>query len=293
MAAPCLLTPAVSASAAPKGAAVGTLGGRPGRRRIAQQPRRCVLLACTAAVLCFGAALHTLSLGFAGALVWRPSRTQGWRRGGDVSRSMEASTAGRAAAARIRRHAARTPFEVKYLLTGDDRVDVSQLQIGEAYEGTVLSRYHDKCLYVDIGARLPGMVTAAECQDGFPMQGFTVKPGDKVNVRVLDIAGGKFYLTMRRGDLVRPKKERITNGDLSAFRELDSSEWLEGEVADMSMFGVYVKVQTPGGGPYAVGLLHKNDFRPEFVAEAVRGGKVKVRVQVIVKDQLTFTMKDP
>lgn len=190
------------------------------------------------------------------------------------------------------RAAKKNPVEWKYTLTEPPtRMQVSELKVGQSYQGKVIDRYHDKCLYVDIGAKLPGMVTFAECQDGFPTRGFAANKGDSVDVRVLDIEGDKFYLTMRSGDLERPPRERIVNDDLSPFRKMTTKDWMEGEVSAIFAWGVFVKVTDPDGN-VAIGMLHKKAFKPEFVREAIRGGKVKVRVESVKMDQLTLSMQE-
>lgn len=227
-------------------------------------------LVVVAAAAAAGAALatHVLAAGFViGAPRW--SRPEEHARGGVIAREAEFKG-----------------------------VPVSYLEVGQELQGTVVKKYFPGGVLVDVGAEHNGMLEVGEFGDGFPMDGIPYGKGDEIVVRVLtkEEQTNKFYLTMRKGSLERPPRRR-TKGtrsqDVSAF--IGRQEWFEGEIDHMSAFGVYVRLESPGGDEPVVGLVSKNCFEEGFAKKAAIGAKVRVRVAKVdpVKKYVDLTMLEP
>mmetsp|Transcript_19490 Transcript_19490/g.40591 ORF Transcript_19490/g.40591 Transcript_19490/m.40591 type:complete len:133 (-) Transcript_19490:74-472(-) len=127
--------------------------------------------------------------------------------------------------------------------------------------------------------------------EGFP---FTLlEKGDKVKARVLDVtsAQDRIHITRRSGDLDRPERAlRPEDPDVKPFAEADAEDWFEGVVNQMTFFGVYVRVDPPGGSGPVEGLLHKSKFSESFADEAYRGMPISVRVDRVEGADVYFTM---
>lgn len=195
---------------------------------------------------------------------------------------------------------------------------LAQLEVGQTLEGRVVQIYYPGGVSVDVGCRETlGFVEVEEFRDGFPAEGpFSFRPGDVVSVCVLDVNpdaqiddhgepdphgdhgdNGKLHLTMRSGDLARPPRysaDVSRPADIEPFKGISSEEWLDGEVTMMSDWAVYVKVTAPCGEPF-VGILQQEEFGDGFGDEAVRGGRVRVRILEVdaACRRLLLTMRDP
>eukprot|EP00933_Yihiella_yeosuensis_P082740 TRINITY_DN96731_c0_g1_i1.p1 TRINITY_DN96731_c0_g1~~TRINITY_DN96731_c0_g1_i1.p1 ORF type:complete len:257 (+),score=31.39 TRINITY_DN96731_c0_g1_i1:28-798(+) len=179
---------------------------------------------------------------------------------------------------------------------------LSHFEVGQNIEGTVVQIYCPSGVSVDVGCEETlGFLEVEEFQDGFPLDGpFSFKPGEKVNVRVLDVNPnakledhgepdprgdhgntGKLHLTRRSGDLRRPPRyiadtQRCAN--LEPFTKISSDTWLDGEVVMLSSWAAFLKIEAPCGEPF-VGILSKEDFRGDFAATAIRGSHFQVRIK--------------
>jgi len=177
---------------------------------------------------------------------------------------------------------------------GSGRRPFKDFEPGEAVEGVVKSWVGTTGYTVDIGARRGAYLEACEMCDGFPST--LLEKGDKVTARILDVtsAPDRIYITRRSGDLDRP--ERVPppeDPDVQPFGEAGASDWFEGVVNQMVFFGVYVRVDPPGGSGPVEGLLHKSKFLGSFADEAFRGMRVAVRVERVEKAGVYFTMLPP
>uniref|UniRef100_A0A7S4QQK7 S1 motif domain-containing protein n=1 Tax=Alexandrium monilatum TaxID=311494 RepID=A0A7S4QQK7_9DINO len=166
---------------------------------------------------------------------------------------------------------------------------------GEEVSGIVKAFVRNNGYVVDIGAKIAAHLEACEMRDGFPLEGWLQK-GQAITARVLDVskAERRIHLTRRSGDLARPPRILAPKrSDLGPFAEAGSEDWFEGVVNQMAFFGVYVRIEPPGGGRPVEGLLHKNSFAKGFADEVARGSRVSVRVEKLEGKNLYLTMLGP
>merc|ERR1711920_242124 len=109
------------------------------------------------------------------------------------------------------------------------------------------------------------------------MPRFPVKIGRKVDVWVTRLDEGRLALSMFEGGRQTFRK----SVDLSPFEKMDRSKFVEGEVAAVKDFGVFVRVEAPDG-TQADGLLLPGQIKEGVVEdledEMAVGEKVKVRI---------------
>lgn len=163
----------------------------------------------------------------------------------------------------------------------------SSVKPGDEIQCTVTRVKTNLGVFVDLGDRLVGLIEAHELRDGFPRGGRQLRKGENVTARVLDVSGGKLFLTLRSGSLERPPRMRIDPMDVSAFAKLPADTWLDGEVYAFTTFSAFIKVASPTDGVPVLGVAPKEEFSEGFVDDAdkaVRGGKVKVRVLEVKVD---------
>jgi len=154
-------------------------------------------------------------------------------------------------------------------------IAVSELIVGETYNGTVRSSVLNTGVLVEIGATRPGLLALAEYNDGFPIPGH-VTPTSRIKVRILAVDGDQFTLTRRSGPLDRPAPPDAT-GDVSVFVDYPTDVYVRGAVAMFAAFGVFVDLQAPDGR-FVRGLLREQDFADNFHEKVALGTHVDVRV---------------
>jgi len=177
------------------------------------------------------------------------------------------------------------------------KVVIADLKVGQELEGTV-ARHMQFGAFVNVGAEREGLVETEELSDGLPMK--KLRTGAKVTARVLKVEDGKFWLTLRSGDLARPYRdispETWKDIDLSPFAGIPADQWLDGEVHSIFIGrGVFISVKIPGTDKLAKGLLTKEEFVEGMVDNIHFGMKLRVRVLAcdVEKGRLDFTVKDP
>jgi len=174
------------------------------------------------------------------------------------------------------------------------RIRLEDLEPGQELNGLVTSVAPFGC-FVDVGGDRDGFVHISRIAEGFVDDTANfVEPGQSVKVWVKEVdAEGKLDLSM-----VKAKAEPGgKSADLTAFSDLPPDEFLEGNVASIVDFGLFVLVPPPGGGPSVQGLVHISQIREGFVEhpaeEAQVGQVVKVRVMSAdpEKGRLRLSMK--
>lgn len=176
-----------------------------------------------------------------------------------------------------------------------ERMYLKELEVGRTLNGTIAWFKEPGSYFVDIGAKKKGILEVGETQDGFPPSG-RKKRNETVQVRVLEVAGEKVYLTMRSGSLARPPRVTREPKNIAAFESIPSDVWLEGEVRSLTRWGAYVAVASPSGEALGVGLVRPPDFDDGFssdAARAVRGGRVRVRLLRVVGEKVDLSMREP
>jgi len=174
------------------------------------------------------------------------------------------------------------------------KIPIEGLQIGQMVEGQVTRIFKNSAAFVDVGAEVGGMLEVGEWCDGFPTDEIKLRNGDNVCARILENDGERFFLTCRSGDLKRNRRKWKANGLVQDFENIPKDEWLEGQVQGICLWGCFIEVTPPNGGPPHAGKLHKSNFAGTFVDDCNFGTKVKVRVAEIdeQKNGLELTMKD-
>jgi len=176
------------------------------------------------------------------------------------------------------------------------RMLVQDLEVGQELNGIVNSVAPFGC-FVDVGAERDGLVHISRISEGFVDDiESIVQPGQAVKVWVLGVSPqGKLSLTM-----VKSKgTDDSGSADLTGFQDLSPEEWLEGTVAAVTDFGLFVAVSAPGGGPVAQGLVHISQIRDGFVEHPAEEAEVgqSVQVRVLQADpgsgKLKLSMKQP
>lgn len=169
------------------------------------------------------------------------------------------------------------------------------LRIGETVNGTVLRNLGTKRYRVDVGKGREVDLTAGELRDGFPVESARLKTGDEITARVLRIVDRRVWLTRRSGSLDRPPWEydKLKSRRVSAFVGVPSNKWFFGEVVEMSLFAVWVKLTPDIEGEPCVGMVHKDEFYGDFVDRASYGMQVRVRIVKVDEGRNTIdlTMK--
>jgi len=182
---------------------------------------------------------------------------------------------------------------------GAPRRAVADLQPGETVQGVVLRNLGPKRYEVDVGAMKVGDLKVGELRDGFPTDDALLKRGDRITARVLklDPMSSKFWLTMRSGNLLRPpwEHDKLRGADVTSFVGIPEDQWFDGQVVDMSIFAVWVRLVPPDGGRACEGMVHKTAFSDGFVDSAAYGQHVKVRVLSVdgERGRLTLSMREP
>lgn len=158
---------------------------------------------------------------------------------------------------------------------------VQDLKVGQELNGIVNSVAPFGC-FVDVGAERDGLVHISRASDRFvdDMEAL-VQPGQAVKVWVVDVSpDGKLALTMVRA---RALDEREA-ADFSSFRALAADDWLEGIVATVADYGLFVSVVPPDGGPSVQGLVHISQIKEGFCEHPAEEARVGQRVLVRVVD---------
>lgn len=170
---------------------------------------------------------------------------------------------------------------------------MEDLQPGQELNGLVTAVASFGC-FVDVGADRDGFVHISQISESFvdDVANF-VHPGQSVKVYMKDLdEEGKLGLSM-----VKAKAESGGQADLSPFVGISPEDWLEGTVAAVTDFGLFVHLSPPAGGAPAQGLVHISQIRDGFVEhpadEAEVGQIVKVRVTEVMPEQgkLKLSMK--
>jgi len=176
------------------------------------------------------------------------------------------------------------------------KVAIADLTVGQELQGNVVRQMRFGA-FVDVGAELDGLVELEEMSDGLPVE---LMRGTKVTARVLKVEAGKFWLTLRSGELARPSRDTpsaaLKDVDLSPFVGLPADHWFDGEVQTFLLGkGAFIKVQVPGTDKLAGGLLRKEEFGEGMIDSIHFGMKVRVRVLACdtERSRLDFTTKEP
>mmetsp|Transcript_32657 Transcript_32657/g.75925 ORF Transcript_32657/g.75925 Transcript_32657/m.75925 type:complete len:279 (+) Transcript_32657:59-895(+) len=172
-----------------------------------------------------------------------------------------------------------------------DLIPVEDLEVGQTLQGVVQGRWQQLGVFVDVGVTERAFLRVSEMGDHFPGHRITVKKGDEVTVRVLDIKDGKYSVTMRSGPLPRPSKEELGT-DVFSFLVQD---WFEAEVDHIVTWGAFVRVWPGAGRAPVLGLLHKAQWRKGFEDEIEVGARLKVRVIAAngILGRIDVTNKEP
>merc|ERR1711972_1318643 len=90
---------------------------------------------------------------------------------------------------------------------------------------------------------------------------------------------------------------RSSGGDVPAFENIGSDQWLKGTVAKLASFGAFVQVTAPDGEAAAQGMVHITQIKDGFVesveSELEEGQEVDVRVISVDVDagKMSLSMK--
>jgi len=274
-------------------------------KRRGLRPSRRTLRGAAAAAVAFTAAAASSSTAALGAFSFAsaPALTYGAARKGALQGAVDRRRPARAAAKKA--VGKKTKVAGDEAGAGSSRTPISGLKVGQELEGTVVQWFFPGGITVDVGATAEGFLEVEEFRDGFPTGTIadTFKPGETIKVRALDLEdytiaeSAKFHLTMRSGDLTRPKRyvgEGIA--DVTPFLKAQPEDWFDGEVTLMSTWAVFVKVSSPETGKPFVGIVYKEEFRPgsDFENQVIRGGPCRVRVKEVDTEcrRLLLTMRD-
>lgn len=161
------------------------------------------------------------------------------------------------------------------------RMRVEDLTAGQELNGLVLSTASFGC-FVDIGADRDGFVHISRMADTFVDDAANfVYPGQSVKVWVKGVdEEGKLDLSMVKSK-AQPGGDAA---DLSGFVDVPPEQWLEGTVAGITDFGLFVVVAPPAGGPSFRGMVHISQIREGFVEHPADEVEVGQAVQVRVTD---------
>ena len=163
------------------------------------------------------------------------------------------------------------------------RVDLSQVQPGQQYQGRVVSLAKFGA-FVDIGVGRDGLLHISELKEGFVDKvDSVVAVGDEVTVWVksVDPKRGRISLTM-----IEPSAER------RSLNELEPGMVLKGTVEGVAPFGAFVDIGAPVNG-----LVHISEMAEGYVAKPQSivspGDQVKVRVLEVDRDhrKISLSMK--
>lgn len=165
-----------------------------------------------------------------------------------------------------------------YFTMKDDRVmRIGDIQVGETLKGTIMSVVPRKGVLVDVGAVRPGFLPIAEYRNGFPNNWETMCPGAEVRVRVLSVEPDRFTVTRRSGDLARPQREDLSK-DVRGFVDVSPDAAFDAEVSDLTLYGIWVKLDCPKTGDRVRGMIHQKNFPEGFVDVVYLGQPLRVKV---------------
>mmetsp|Transcript_51555 Transcript_51555/g.165067 ORF Transcript_51555/g.165067 Transcript_51555/m.165067 type:complete len:259 (+) Transcript_51555:649-1425(+) len=166
---------------------------------------------------------------------------------------------------------------------------------GETVEGHVTGYWKQSCL-VDVGTAVPGVLRMEDFEEGYPLFGWPLALGSEVKAQVVDMTRKYYNLSKRPGTLERrrrgPLKEKP---DISAFTDVPTDQWLEGEVVGMTMQGVFIRVSPPAGGQPADGLLRREEIEEATAKYLGMGATARVRVSQVDVDRgrMLLSMRAP
>lgn len=175
-------------------------------------------------------------------------------------------------------------------------VPVGELNIGDKYEGTVVSVARFGA-FIDFGCEAQGLVHISQLKDGFVEDVHSeVSEGQSVDVWVksVDIDGNKIGLTMVESKVSGGGGGR-PRADLSVFQPLVGGEKITGIVKGVRQFGAFVEVEVDG--QVAQGLVHVSQLSDEYVDDVYslvsEGDEVKVTVLSVELDsgKMSLSMK--
>jgi len=175
----------------------------------------------------------------------------------------------------------------------DSGFEVRTQMVGEKHTGVVAS-IKPFGAFVDIGAVVYGLVPINRMAEG-PVFGpdAVVNIGQEVDVWISKAnKDGTFELSMLES------KMRAQSRDVSAFKDYASDEWLDGTVAWVSMYGIFVDVQPPNGEKVQRGMVHRTDCGISVTDcndIAKSGDQIRVRVSSVDDEakRLTLSMMPP
>lgn len=174
----------------------------------------------------------------------------------------------------------------------EPRPQLSSLKVGTKLEGKVKNLVSYGA-WVDIGADrnalLPANMITTERLDS--VNDF-LSVGMQVDVFVQNVRkDGKVAVSMVEGATGQ------RNADSELFKGYRPDQWITGIVERTPKYGIHVKIPTPDGTGFSVGLVHSSQIRQGYVAhpknEVDLGAKVKVRVLHVADGKIALSMKKP
>jgi len=158
-----------------------------------------------------------------------------------------------------------------------ERVSALYAEEGEWYPATVDKANKDGTFTItwDDDGDEPETVAARDMKLQLPR--YPVKVGSLIDVWVTRMEKDRFGVSMFEGG----QKRGNMAAEMAAFKEMDSSTFVEGEVTAVKDFGCFVKIPAPDGTE-GVGLLIASQLREAWVEniedEVAVGDKIRVRV---------------
>jgi len=175
---------------------------------------------------------------------------------------------------------------------------MSMLSVGKELEG-VVTRVQDRIVLVDVGVEKEGLVPISKLLERGRVEhpSEAVKEGDSVKVWVVEveqaenIRQSKLILSMAKNKVL-DQRNLGPQADLAEFKDVESTEWLDGLVVNKQDFGTFVSVKSPTSDGRAQGLV--------YITEVKEGGAdiaepVKVRVLSVdpERNRMSLSMKEP
>mmetsp|Transcript_19211 Transcript_19211/g.48380 ORF Transcript_19211/g.48380 Transcript_19211/m.48380 type:complete len:431 (+) Transcript_19211:65-1357(+) len=200
------------------------------------------------------------------------------------------------------------------------RIPVHDLEVGAELTGVVVRIVPFGC-FVDVGAVREGLVPIARISETYVDDvDLFVSVGQAVRVWVTYITDdGKLGLTMvrRKTSFLPGGVENKSNFDIRmrwqdvheqqreeeaetfmAFRAVSPDEWLEGHVASITGWGIYVTLVPPGGGSPVEGMVHVSQIRDGYVEDPALEVQIGQTVHVRILDvkpalgKMVLTMRE-
>ena len=156
---------------------------------------------------------------------------------------------------------------------------LAELAPGKRYCGTVRN-VTDYGAFVDIGAGVEGLVHRSQLSWDNSVPAAVVAPGEPIDVIVLSIENGRIALGHR---------ELTEDPWVVATRDLHVGDIVEGRVASVASFGLFVRIADD-----AEGLVHTSEFPWTGAEDMHSGDSVRVRILGIdaAKRRIRLSLRD-